>query len=40
MDEDDWKGYGYLLTTVPEPSSYALILGGIALGLVALRRRK
>jgi hypothetical protein len=40
MDEDDWKGYGYLLTTVPEPSSYALILGGLALGLVALRRRK
>ena len=25
--------------TVPEPSSYALLLGGLALGLVALRRR-
>ena len=24
---------------VPEPSSYALLLGGLALGLVALRRR-
>ena len=31
---------GYILeTTVPEPSSYALLLGGLALGLVALRRR-
>mgnify|MGYP001219039807 CR=1 FL=1 len=39
MDEDDWKGYGYLLTTVPEPSNYALTLGGLALVLVALRRR-
>ena len=26
--------------TVPEASSYALLLGGLALGLVALRRRK
>jgi len=26
-------------TSVPEPSSYALLLGGLALGLVALRRR-
>ena len=26
-------------TFVPEPSSYALLLGGLALGLVALRRR-
>ena len=25
--------------TVPEPSSYALLLGGLALGLLALRRR-
>ena len=25
--------------TVPEPSSYALLLGGLALGLVAFRRR-
>lgn len=25
--------------TVPEPSNYALLLGGLALGLVALRRR-
>ena len=39
MDEDDWKGYGYLLTIVPEPSSYALFLGGLTLGIVALRRR-
>ena len=30
---------GYLLETVPEPSSYALLLGGLALGLVALRRQ-
>ena len=30
---------GYLLETVPEPSSYALLLGGLALGLVTLRRR-
>ncbi len=28
------------LTTIPEPSSYALLLGGLALGLVAIRRRK
>ena len=27
------------ITTVPEPSSYALLLGGLALGLVAIRRR-
>jgi hypothetical protein len=27
------------LVIVPEPSSYALLLGGLALGLVALRRR-
>ena len=26
-------------TFVPEPSSYALLLGGLALGLIALRRR-
>jgi hypothetical protein len=31
---------GYILeTTVPEPSSYALLLGGLALGLVTLCRR-
>ena len=28
------------LTIIPEPSSYALLLGGLALGLVAIRRRK
>lgn len=28
-----------VITTVPEPSSYAPLLGGLALGLVALRRR-
>ena len=39
MDEDDWKGYGYLLTIVPETSSFTLLLGGLALGLVALSRR-
>jgi hypothetical protein len=27
------------IETVPEPSSYALLLGGLALGIVALRRR-
>ena len=27
------------ITTVPEPSSYALLVGGLALGLVALGRR-
>ena len=27
------------VNVVPEPSSYALLLGGLALGLVALRRR-
>jgi len=27
------------VTPVPEPSSYALLLGGLALGLIALRRR-
>ena len=30
---------GYVLESVPEPSNYALLLGGLALGLVALRRR-
>lgn len=40
MDEDDWKGYGYLLETVPEPSTYALLLGGTVLGYAFLRRRK
>ena len=33
------RGTGDTITmVVPEPSSYALLLGGIALGLVALRR--
>ncbi|CAI8331619.1 MAG: Uncharacterised protein [Opitutia bacterium UBA7350] len=32
-------GWDIYLTAVPEPSSYALLLGGLALGLVALRRR-
>lgn len=27
------------ITVVPEPSSYALLLGGLALGIAALRRR-
>ena len=36
VTKDGWDIY---LTAVPEPSSYALLLGGLALGLVALRRR-
>jgi hypothetical protein len=39
MDEDDWKEYGYLLETVPEPSTYAFLLGGTVLGYAFLRRR-
>ena len=31
--------YAIETTPIPEPSSYALLLGGLALGLVALRRR-
>ena len=31
--------YALSLSTIPEPSSYALLFGGLALGLVALRRR-
>ena len=34
------RGTGDTITmVVPEPSSYALLLGGLALGLVAIRRR-
>ena len=36
---NDITHVSYLLETVPEPSSYALLLGGLALGLVAFRRR-
>ena len=45
--EDDFLGYaklneaGFLtLVTVPEPAEWAMILGGIALGLAIYRRRK
>lgn len=33
------KNYAYS-ATVPEPSSYGIALGGLALGFVAIRRRK
>lgn len=33
------KNYAYS-ATVPEPSTYGMALGGLALGLVAIRRRK
>ncbi len=32
--------YSYYVTAVPEPSTYAVIFGAIALGFVAYRRRK
>ncbi len=39
LDQAWFEARGADFTTVPEPSSYALLLGGIALWLVALRRR-
>ena len=38
-DQAWFEAQGAVFETVPEPSSYALLLGGLALGLVALRRR-
>ena len=37
FDQDWFESQG--ATFVPEPSSYALLLGSLALGLVAFRRR-
>ena len=33
-------GQAYLLTPIPEPSTYAALLGAAVFGLVALRRRR
>ena len=38
-DQTWFEARGADFTTVPEPSTYALLLGGLALGLVVLRRR-
>jgi|AACY02.10.fsa_nt_gi uncharacterized protein YjbI with pentapeptide repeats len=38
-DQAYFEALGADFTTVPEPSSYALLLGSLALGLVAIRRR-
>lgn len=38
-DPSGKESFAINVSLVPEPSSYALLLGGLALGLVALRRR-
>ena len=43
LDKSQWSfdaETGELKSTVPEPSTYAIIFGAIALGFVAYRRRK
>ncbi len=41
LTSGDYAGYwSYSVTVVPEPSTYALIFGALALGFVAYRRRK
>ena len=37
---DGSDGNAYLLTPIPEPSTYAAILGVAALGLAVMRRRR
>jgi uncharacterized protein YjbI with pentapeptide repeats len=37
--DQEWFESEGAIFAVPEPSSYALLLGGLALGLIALRRR-
>ena len=39
FDSSDWDGLNLVAIPVPEPSSYALLLGSLALGLVAVLRR-
>ena len=41
FDVSHFSGYGYIATiVVPEPAEWAMIFGGIALGLAIYRRRK
>lgn len=40
FDVSHFSAYGYVASAIPEPSTYAVILGALALGFAMYRRRK